>query len=457
MTSKTWDNARAARGAPLRASRWIGAILALLGLLGVADPARSQAPRVCFKDAPLSPGAEAAFAEMAAAQAAAPRAAFADDRWIVTATNGSTGVAGDPVIITWGVAADGTAIGAAFPAAGEVPGPSDLIATFDGWYGRATWMALFQESFDAWTELTGVEFRYEDDDDAATIPSVSPPAPGILDVRADIRIGGHPIDGDFAIVAYAYPPDNGEIVLDTDDPLFFQSPGDNFRRLRNTLMHEIGHAMGLEHVCPVNQSKLMEPDIVTNFDGPQHDDLIAMQSIYGDVRENDDDQIEAIDLGLDFGETLTRLDLSIDSSSDEDWISLPDQPGLYVQVTVSPYGEAYSIADSDSNGSCSGVPSGFDNTFTNQDLSVEVLAADGVSVVAASDVTGAGGNESISAIPVPGGGFVRVVGDGASDVQIYDMSVEYIPEPSASASALTGLLTLFALARHRARQVRSRP
>ena len=40
-----------------------------------------------------------------------------------------------------------------------------LILTFDAWYGPGAWLPLFQEAFDTWEALTGIEFRYEDDDD----------------------------------------------------------------------------------------------------------------------------------------------------------------------------------------------------------------------------------------------------------------------------------------------------
>ena len=421
----------------------LGVLLACVA--GLAQPVFAGGPTACFKEGPRPPDAEAVFAEISAARTSGPQAAIVDDRWNVTATNGPTGVTGDPVILTWGIAQDGSSISAPFSDVGEVPGPSVLISTLDAWYGPGNWLPLFQDAFDTWTALTGIEFRYEDDDDSEAIPSG---ARGVLDVRPDIRIGGHPIDGDGFVVAYAYRPDSGDIVLDTDDPVFYQLSFGNYRNLRNTLMHEIGHTLGLQHVCPVDETKLMEPDIVLTFDGPQHDDLLGVQGLYGDFRENDDAAVEAFDLGIGLGELVDREELSIDGAADEDWIGLPDQPGLYVGVEVQPYGEAYQ------NGSCTGGGFSFDNTLSNQDLAVEVLAADGTTVLASSDVASAGGVETIAPVPVPGGGFVRVVGDGAADVQIYDMTVEYIPEPGALAATVAGLLTLAALERRRARRRR---
>ena len=53
---------------------------------------------------------------------------------------------------------------------------------------------------------------------------------------------------------------------------------------------------------------------------------------------------------------------------------------------------------------------------------------------------------------MPGGGFVRIVGDGESEVQLYDLIVQVVPEPSGAGGAAAALLTLAALnARRRIR------
>jgi hypothetical protein len=37
-----------------------------------------------------------------------------------------------------------------------------------------------------------------------------------------------------------------------------------------------------------NQTKLMEPFLSTNFYGPQHDDILGAQTLYGDDYESND-------------------------------------------------------------------------------------------------------------------------------------------------------------------------
>ena len=62
------------------------------------------------------------------------------------------------------------------------------------------------------------------------------------------------------------------MVVDTSDSFFLQTREDSLR-LRNVLAHELGHGVGLSHVRPVTQTKLLEPFATTAFDGPQHDDI----------------------------------------------------------------------------------------------------------------------------------------------------------------------------------------
>ena len=77
---------------------------------------------------------------------------------------------------------------------------------------------------------------------------------------------------------------NGDMLIDTDDiPPYFSDPRNGFVLLRDTLMHEHGHGMGMLHSCSNNSNILMAPFINTAFDGPQQDDIRSVQSLYGDV------------------------------------------------------------------------------------------------------------------------------------------------------------------------------
>ena len=439
----------------------IGRAAASLAACLLAPAAAAQAPIACFEEGTDPVVVERTMASAMAARSADPQPAIGTSgRWDSTALSGATGVEGDPVIVTWGIARESTVpgettvIAAAFGPT-EVTGESELQAVFDGWFGdRATWIALVQDAFDSWTDITGIEFVYEPNDDGRVIPTNGAAGAGIWGTRADIRIGGHFIDGAGGIVAYARPPDDGDIVLDTGDQSFFRDSSDNHVQFRNTVAHEIGHAMGLEHVCPAGaKTKLMEPSIVPDFDGPQHDDLVAMQDEYGDYGENDDDDVDAFDTGAGAGGTYVALDVSIDGSSDEDWVVIPPEPGLTVNVGVQPYGESYLFAQS-ILGSCSGTAPVLVDTLVAQDLAVQIVAADGTTEIAFADGVGAGEGETLAGVVVSSGGFVRVVGDGADAPQLYDLSVQLVPEPAAGPSAVAALVTLSLLAKRRSRRLR---
>ena len=105
----------------------------------------------------------------------------------------------------------------------------------------------------------------------------------MLGQRGDIRIGGCVIDGNFGILGYNFFPSNGDMKLESMDAFFQLTPLN--AGFHNVFSHEHGHGAGLEHVCPVNASKLMEPFVTTSFIGLQHDDFRAAQRHYGDVNE----------------------------------------------------------------------------------------------------------------------------------------------------------------------------
>src|SRR5690606_21210921 len=135
-----------------------------------------------------------------------------------------------------------------------------------------------------WAALSGITFIYEPNDDGVPLSSNNR---GILGVRGDIRMSAVTIDGSSSVLAYNYYPDHGDMVLDPDT--WLNSP----RSLQNLIMHEVGHGIGLAHVCPVQNTKIMEPFITSSYFGPQHDDIRGVQYFYGDVAEPDNSPAQA--------------------------------------------------------------------------------------------------------------------------------------------------------------------
>jgi hypothetical protein len=253
------------------------------------------------------------------------------------------------------------------------------------------------------------------------------------------------------VLAYAYFPDSGDVVIDTNDS-YIATTSNNSIRLRNILEHEIGHSLGLPHVCPVNQTKLMEPFINLSFRGSQFDDVYSQQRRYGDPLEahgtlrNNDSAANATTLALVTGSTSAWQWLSIDDNSDTDFFSLSATRSQLVTVRVIPSDpilpadpdtDTYLEGAQNSDGSCS-AGSAFDPT-TQQDLVLDLLAADGSTVVASAPARAAGATEEISAVrpPADGNYYIRVRGGTTDRAQLYRLEVLVVDAPPAPDIAIT--------------------
>ena len=352
------------------------------------------------------------------------------NRWTTTATDPGPLGQGDPTTLTWSIVPDGTSI---FGYAGEPTSPSNLQAWLNGIYGSpANWLPLFEQIFAVWGDLTGVTYVYEPNDDGSPWTAFTI-APGQLGVRGDVRIAGHTIDGNSNILAYNFFPNFGDMVIDTADNTY-NNTSNNSLILRNVLAHEHGHGLGIEHVCPVNQTKLMEPFLTTAFDGPQFDDILAANRGYGDDAEDNDSPGIAAGLGsiTPAGNAGQNL-VSIDDNSDTDFYSFSTSVGQQVTITASPSippaGTPYLSGPQLSSGACTaGTP--YDPT-DNQDLSIQLLDTNGTTVLGSVNATPAGSGETLSNVTLPGAGtyFVNINGGANNEALLYDYSVNVNPVP----------------------------
>lgn len=368
------------------------------------------------------------------------RAYDAFDRWDVTATNVDTGIPGTPITVTWSLAPDGTTI----PTATS----SSLISFLDGLFGAGSggadytqrpWFTLFEQAFSRLGELAGVTYVYEPNDDGVSSGrsfSNAVAARGILGVRGDVRIGAKAFTSpDENALAVNYFPDYGEMMFNVDQGMFLSNSVNDFRAFRNTVMHEAMHGLGAGHVVSTGARFLIEPILGTGFEGPQLDDILVLQKLYGDVLEKNngnDSYSTATPLGtvsLAQGQTrgtlgnLTVVDkteidfLSIDNASDEDYFSFTLAASLEVTLDVTPKGAAYSIRKESEE---SEYP--YNSRLLN-DLSLTLFDSTGaVQLGSIADSTGLGGSETIVRDLGPGTYFARVSGV-FNDVQLYQISV----------------------------------
>jgi hypothetical protein len=336
------------------------------------------------------------------------------DRWSRTATNTSTLAQGDATVIRWSVVPDGTPVSGYN---GEPAAPSDLRAYLANIYGTNSsstaaadqpWFSVVKQVFDRWSEVSGVSYVYEASDDGASLGSS---ANGSVGVRGDVRLSGHYIDGPYNVLAYNFYPTVGDMVLDTGDT-FFSNTASNSLRLRNTLAHEFGHGLGLGHVSPTNGTKLMEPSLSLNFDGPQADDILAANRAYGDrLEKNGGNNTPATASSLGSGSSFTIDTVSIDDDSDVDWFQISVGAGAQLTVSATPTGSSYT-----SNGTTF-------NSLALSDLSLAVYGNGGSTLIASANLTSAGSAENLSNIALSSAGtyYVRVSGS-ANAAQMYRLS-----------------------------------
>lgn len=344
------------------------------------------------------------------------------NRWSTTATDGGGLSQGDPTTLTWSYVPDGTPLAqtcgvSGEPAAGDT---SNFQATFNAAFGNfASWHALFVAVFARWSELSGINFVYEPNDDGASYATSG--NPGQLGVRGDIRIGGHMIDGDFGVLACNYFPNNGDMIIDTADSFFVPGPN-NSREVRNTIAHELGHGLAFSHVCPVNETKLMEPFVTDAFDGPQFDDTLAVQRLYGDQNELNDIPVTATNYGsLALNTPTTASGVSVDSDIDVNFYQFTAPANALATVAVNPTTQIpYLEGPQNSNGSCS-AGTLFDPRSIHN-LGLELLGPNGTTIIGTANANPAGQGETLTDIPLPNGTgpyFVRVFGDTTDNIQAY--------------------------------------
>ncbi len=234
--------------------------------------------------------------------------------------------------------------------------------------------------------------------------------------RGDVRIGAHGFTN-ANVLGYNQFPQDGDMVLNST--ISWGTPVDDFLFFRNVFLHEHGHGLGILHVCPANETKLMEPFLSTAYFGPQHDDIRAVQRHYGDRLEPDAGPSQATDLGGP-GSAADLTPLSIADSSDRDWFRFEAAAGSMLDVTATPVGFVYNSGSQIfifcPNGSST-------NSLTVHNLALRLYAADGTTLLATANANPAGQPESFDAVPLKAGTyFLEVLGGTASNIQLYDLA-----------------------------------
>ncbi|QDT01552.1 hypothetical protein HG15A2_48990 [Adhaeretor mobilis] len=380
----------------------------------------------------------------------APAAAYelasgSSGRWSTTAS-GNTGSLGSPATLTWSIVDDGINIPSVNLGSGSsVPaGPSGLVTYLDSKFGagpggddftQRPWFSHFEDSFNRLGELSGLTYVYQVE--GSNPGGLSSSNSGDLsgsNARGDVRIAGNSFgSGLSGTLAYNSFPNYGEMVFNTDVNTFANSSANNYRYFRNTIMHEAMHGVGVEHIESSNASFLIEPFIATTFDGPQLDDVLALQRNYGDALEKNggnDSSLNAFDIGtvntsssaaIGTGGTGTAIGanetdfVSIDDNSDIDFFSFSVTESTNVTLDLTPRGALYQI------GPQGGSQSNFDSRALSN-LTLTLFNSNGTVQLGQSSSAAAGGIESITSGLDSGDYLARVTGS-SNDVQLYQLSI----------------------------------
>ncbi|MCA9260852.1 MAG: hypothetical protein KDA61_16675, partial [Planctomycetales bacterium] len=214
--------------------------------------------------------------------------------------------------------------------------------------------------------------------------------------------------------------------------------------LRNLVIHESGHGVGLGHAVFVNNSAhaVMEGGLRTDIWGLQFDDVYALNRQYGDPLERDGGNDSAatatslgslttlgsIAIGLDASDSVVnRTDddfLSIDGNTDLDYYRFSVDVDGFVNVAVRPLGPTYETEQQ-----------GVFNATQQCDLRLDVYDAN-ENLLDFSNVNGLGEAEEIGGLYLeqPGEYLVRIRGrQDAAQFYSLSLSLTDLPGPGKSA------------------------
>jgi len=325
---------------------------------------------------------------------------------------------------------------------GSSTGPCDLGARLEAVFGAGNLdlgREYIRQALANWEHLGGVSYREVADDGSPMTEDTERSTQ-----RGDIRIGGVSLGVNGVLGYNGFPSPIGEVGTGGGDMLIntsyfstltFNNPGNDYLGFRNTVTHEHGHGLGLMHVVPCNGTKLMEPFILTFFEGGQLDDARAIGRLNGDRYAGNNSPGEAVNLGnLNEPElhAVVADRLSVNGASgfgntDEDYFRFRVDTVEDIVITATPIGGTYENAPQSVG--CIVEDSDFVNASAAGNLRIELRDSAGTTTLFTASAAGAGAPEVMTLPALPAGEYVILVKDigpnpGANQVvQLYDLAV----------------------------------
>ena len=364
--------------------------------------------------------------------------------WQRTASGRRSG-RGEAGTLTWSIVPDGTSITDGL----DDFGGSDLIEflndNFDGDpsevdHTQQPWFSIFEDALGRWDEISGLDFVYEPNDDGGNHSE----RPGILGVRGDIRFSGASIDGVSGVLAFNFFPEfGGDMAIDTDETGFARR-SNNFRFFRSTIMHEIGHAIGLDHVVSTTDDLLMDAFADPSIDGPQLDEVRGAHFYFGDAFEaaNNGQGNDIVSRATDLGDLVAGGSLIIGADADVRSQAIPTSATDFVSISHDNDIDFYSFTvDRPGTLNAELTPLGgvFNQSGDNQDrfdanaridLSIRILDQNGRSSLVFEDEGFAGETElAETELTEPGTYFARIEGLDEDSIQLYMLDLSFTGAP----------------------------
>jgi hypothetical protein len=202
----------------------------------------------------------------ASARRARPAMEGLEDRLLMYATLGANWAYGSR--ITYSFVPDGTSVGGS---------PSTLYQSMTARMWESTWKVAFQRAAATWQAVAGINLVEVSDNGMAFGDHGYQQG----DTRVgDIRIGAIEMGLDTLGAAFAPPPINGgtlagDIVLNSKIPWNVNATYD----LETVAIHELGHALGLDHSATYNAS--LYQYYVGGKQSLHADDISGIRAIYG--------------------------------------------------------------------------------------------------------------------------------------------------------------------------------
>ena len=368
----------------------------------------------------------------------AGRAAAYDivNRWSQTQVDGGNLQRGDAVTLRWSIVPDGQSYSRS--------NNSQLVQFLDdGWnvpaaqrvpsFSGRPWWGVINQAYQQFGRVSGITMVYVPEQNGAGVDT---------GFEGDVRIGGENLDGTpgGALADNTFPND-GDMRIDTTreangsvGSYFNTEPG-----LRNLVIHETGHGVGLGHAEFVNNSAkaVMEGGLRTDIWGLQFDDVYALNRQYGDPKERNGGNnthatatmlgsvttTSSISIGRDAVDSVVeQFDddwLGIDGASDSDWFRFTVSGPSVAEIKLTPVGPTYET-----------VQQGAFNAAAMNDLEFQVFQAPAMSLIGRASQAGIGLAESIAEqlFPTAGDYFIRVLGRQDAN-QFYQLDLSFSEAP----------------------------